>query len=160
MKKILSFALVCFLMIGLATLQAQPTTKKRAAKTNNSKSSENTPQKVAEDVCNCVNSFLNQYHPSIRKMMEDMAEFGEEKATENFQNTLLSLQGKEQEKALADAKRFSDDVRAGKMDNCIKNFEASVANMTDAEKEQVLRELESSPSCKIIDDLIKIGNQK
>ena len=114
MKKTLFFSLaVCFLMIGLAlNLQAQPPAKK-AMKTNKTKSAGDNPEKVAEDICNCVNDFFNQYHPSIRKMVEDMVEAGEEKATENFQNTLLSLQGKEQEKALADAQKFSDDVNSG-----------------------------------------------
>jgi len=159
MKKHLAFALaICFLMIGLAlNLQAQPPAKK-SAKTQQMNSAD-SPEKVAEDLCNCVNNFLNQYHPSIRKMIEDMIEFGQEKAAENFQNTLLNLQGKEQEKAIADAQRFSQDVNEGKMDKCIKAFEARTASMTDAQKTKVMQELESSPNCKIVDDLIKIGNQ-
>lgn len=160
MKKILSFTLtLCFLMVGLAlNLQAQPPAK-RAVKTNKTKSADDNPQKVAEDICNCINSFFNQYHPSIKRMIEDMVELGQEKATENFQNTLLSLQGKEQEKALADAQKFSDDVNTGKMDNCLKMFETKTTSMTDAQKEQVLKELENSPTCKIVDDLIKLGSK-
>jgi hypothetical protein len=149
---------VCFLMIGLAlNLQAQPPAKK--AVKNQKANSADTPEKVAEDLCNCINNFLNQYHPSIRKMLEDMVEFGEAKATENFQNTLLSLQGKEQEKAIADAQRFSDDVNNGKMNKCIKAFEAKTATMTEAQQAKILQELENSPACKIVDDLIKLGNK-
>lgn len=160
MKKTLSFSLaVCFLMIGLAlNLQAQLPAK-RAVKTNKTKSAGDNPQKVAEDICNCINDFFNQYHPSIKKMIEDMVELGEEKAVENFQNTLLNLQGKEQEKAVADAQKFSNDVNGGKMDACLKMFETQTVSMTDAQKEEVFKELENSPTCRIVDDLTKLGSK-
>lgn len=41
----------------------------------------------------------------------------------------------------------------------IKDFEAKTASMTDVQKEKVMQELESSPNCKIVDDLIKIRNK-
>jgi len=31
--------------------------------------------------------------------------------------------------------------------------------MTDVQKEKVMQELENSPACKIVDDLIKLGNK-
>ncbi len=161
MKKTISFTLtLCLLWIGLALNVYAQAPNKRAASTNKTKSAGDNPQKVAEDICNCVNNFFNQYHPSIKKLVEDMVELGEQKALENFQNTLLSLQGKEQEKALADAQQFSKDADEGKMDNCLKMFETRTTQMSEAEQQQVLRELENSPSCKLIDDLIKLGNKK
>ncbi|MFN3315981.1 MAG: hypothetical protein ACK40K_04150 [Raineya sp.] len=69
------------------------------------------------------------------------------------------MKGKEQEKAIADAQKFNEDVNNGKMDNCTKMFEEKAAKMTPAEQEQVMKELENSPSCKLVDDLIKIGNK-
>ncbi|GAB4124377.1 MAG: hypothetical protein OHK0045_11540 [Raineya sp.] len=133
--------------------------QKKAVKTNKVKSANDDPQKVAEEICNCVNNFFSQYHPSIKKMVEDMVEFGQEKAMENFQNTLLNLQGKEQEKAILDAQNFSKDVEEGKMDNCIKAFEARTASMNETQKAQVMKELESSPACKMVDDLMKLGQK-
>lgn len=160
MKKTLAFVFaLCFLWIGLADVFAQAPNK-RAASNNKNKSAGDTPQKVAEEICNCVNNFFNQYHPSIKKLVEDMVEFGQEKAMENFQNTLINLQGKEQEKAIADAQKFSKDADEGKMDHCLKMFETKAATMTEAQQQQVLRELENSPTCKLIDDLIKLGNKK
>jgi len=161
MKKKLSLVFaICSLMLGsVLNLQAQLPAKRTVKTNNDTKSAGDSPQKVAEDICNCVNNFFNQYHPTIKKMIEDMVELGEEKATEKFQNIVLSLQGKEQEKAIADAQKFSSEVNAGKMDNCLKMFQTRTTSMSDAQKEQILRELEISPACKMVDDLIRLGSK-
>lgn len=153
--------ILCLLWIGFAlNLQAQTPTK-RAVNTNKTSTTNagDSPQKIAEEICNCVNNFFNQYHPTIKTLVEDMVELGEEEAVKKFQNALMQLQGAEQEKAIADAQRFSEDANNGKMDNCLKIFEKKASMLTEAEQEQVMKELEISPSCKLVDDLIKIGNK-
>lgn len=84
----------------------------------------------------------------------------EEKALEKFQNALMSLSEKEQKKALDDTQKFSKDVDAGKLNVCLDKFKDTTFQMTEAKVQKILDELEKSLTCKLVDDLIKLGMQK
>ncbi len=155
-----TFSLVMFLLLSGSIAFAQPT--KKGVKNNSSSrnNSATTPENVAEELCNCINNFFNQYHPSIRQYIDDMLSLGEEKALEKFQNVLMNLPEKEQKKAVEDAQKFSKDVDAGKLNTCLNKFQSAASKMTEAQVQKVLDELEKSPSCKLVDDLMKLGMQK
>ncbi|PKQ67376.1 hypothetical protein [Raineya orbicola] len=158
MTKIFSFAM--FLLLSGSVALAQPSKKGVKSNSGSRNNSAATPEKVADELCNCINNFFNQYHPSIRQYIDDMLSLGEEKALEKFQNYLMSLPENEQKKAVDDAQKFSKDVEAGKLNICIDKFKNSASKMTEAQAQRVLDELEKSPACKLVDDLIKLGIQK
>lgn len=158
MTKIFSFAM--FLLLSGSVAFAQPSKKGVKSNSGSRNNSTATPEKVADDLCNCVNNFFNQYHPSIKQYIDDMLSLGEEKALEKFQNFLMSLPENEQKKAVDDAQKFSKDVEAGKLNICIDKFKNATSKMTEAQAQRVLDELEKSPTCKLVDDLIKLGIQK
>ncbi|MCS6796315.1 MAG: hypothetical protein NZ516_10185, partial [Raineya sp.] len=119
--------MVIFLLISRKIALAQPT--KKGVKTNSGSrnNSTNSPEKVAEGLCNCFNNFFNQYHPSIKQYLEAILTIGEEKAFEKFQNYLMTLNKREQKKAVENAQRFGKYVDEGKLDVCTEKFQKSVA---------------------------------
>jgi hypothetical protein len=42
-------------------------------------------KQFGDDLCNCLEKVFTPMHPAIKKMMTDMAEFGEEQAQKNFE---------------------------------------------------------------------------
>jgi len=169
MKKISTTIALCFLVTGLAFAQTKLPIKPKAATTNsnsraattNSTSKGETPRDVAEELCNCFNNFFNQYHPAIRSLVEDMALHGEEKALEAFQKKVMNMSQEEQQKVIADAQKFAEDANNPKsgMANCIQIFQTKTSKMSEKDAQKILDELEASPSCKTIDELIKIGTK-
>jgi hypothetical protein len=158
---------LCFFVIGLASLQAQVPAKAKAAAASKAtskakkKQGRDTPENVAEELCDCFNNYLNQYHPIISGMISDMAVLGEEKALENFQEKFSKLSEKEQQTVLNDVNSFSKDAKdsEGEMAKCINIFKTKTSKMSKADTQKVLDALERSPNCKTIDDLIKMANK-
>lgn len=170
MKKLLTTLALC-LTIGFTFAQGQLPTKSKAATTNKANTSSRasstgsstkageTPQQVAEELCNCFNNYFSQYHPLIKTFIEDMATQGQDKATQIFQDNILKLSQDEQAKVLADAQKFAEDANKenNSMTACFETFQKKTSTMPDDQVKKALEELELSPSCKTIDELIKIG---
>ncbi|MCU0437086.1 MAG: hypothetical protein MUC49_04175 [Raineya sp.] len=166
MKKLLTTLALC-LTVGFTFAQGQLPIKSKAATTNKANTSSKasttkageTPQQVAEELCNCFNNYFSQYHPLIKTFIEDMAIQGQEKAAQIFQDNILKLSQEEQTKVIADAQKFAED--ANKEPNgltaCFETFQKKTSTMPEAEVKKALEELELSPSCKTIDELMKIG---
>jgi len=173
MKKILTTLALCF-VIGSVVAQGQlPIKSKAASKVNantNSRASNNgnstkageTPQQVAEELCNCFNNYFSQYHPLIKTFIEDMASQGQEKATQIFQDNIMKLSQEEQQKVVADAQKFAEDANKenNAMTTCFETFQKKTSTMPEDQVKKALAELELSPSCKTVDELMKIGNAK
>lgn len=173
MKKLLTTLALCF-VVGFVVAQGQlpikskaaskvnSNTNSRASSTGSSTKGGETPQQVAEELCNCFNNYFSQYHPLIKNLIEDMAIHGEDKAVQAFQDKVIKLSQEEQQKVIADAQKFAEDANKENngMTGCFETFQKKTSTMPEEEVKKALAELELSPSCKTVDELIKIGNAK
>lgn len=172
MKKLLTTLALCFVVVlvvqgqlptkSKAASKVNSNTNSRASSTGSSTKAGETPQQVAEELCNCFNNYFSQYHPLIKSLIEDMAIHGEDKAVQTFQDKVVKLSSEEQQKVIADAQKFAEDANKepNGMTACFETFQKKTSTMPEDQVKKALAELELSPSCKTIDELIKIGNAK
>lgn len=156
MKQVL-FSLLIVLSVSIGYAQV-PGGNKKAASTSGSKQA--TPAQAANELCECVNKYLNSFHPAIKQFIVDMAEKGEEAAGSTLEQKMLNLSEKEQERVNADIARLQNGSDSDQMLQCFTDMEKKYSNLDDeAFGDKVMAELEKNQNCKFLLSLMKIGEE-
>lgn len=106
-------------------------------------------ESASQELCECMNSIFNKFHPKIIVLLTEMIEFGEEKAQENFRNYLETA-------SLEDTDKINEDIV--KMETMDGLFEERCAELkkkiekykSEELKEAVINTLSKKQECRLV----------
>ena len=114
---------------------------------------------AALDVCNCMNKFFDELHPKLIDLMNDILEFGEEQAQNNFMVYLASASEEDQARIATDVERM-DNVDQ-ELDEFCKEVEERYSEYDDSDEFEVkiISNLSTFPECKLVHSMMILAQE-
>ena len=116
---------------------------------------------LAQELCNCTEGIIKQYHPGIQALFKDMMSYGEEEAQKRFENYLTNASAKDQEKIMADItkmEQFDSEFQS----KCIDPLETKYSKYdgnTEFEN-KMMEKLQSLSECSFTYNLMLMGENE
>jgi len=107
-----------------------------------------TPEQIVDGFCNCL---FGDYHPVIRKFIENIGDFGDQTASQLLLESVLKMEPEEAQKALADAQKFKEN---NAMSTCLETFKSEIKALPESESQRTLELLKSTSIAKFVDKFI------
>ncbi len=106
------------------------------------------------ELCDCMNTFLNELHPQLLTLLEESIELDQEKAEENFMNFLLSASEEDMDKISQDIE-LMNNAEVILNQRCEMIYEKYEHFDTPKFEQDLINALSNNEDCKLLYNILK-----
>ena len=150
---------ISLLLTLLTTFTFTATANAQATEQTEEQKLEADAKSAAKGMCGCMNLFLDALHPKLIDLMNDMLEFGEEKAQAKFAAYLSGASSEDQAIIIKDIEKLEDfDVE---LDAFCGEVQDRYSTYDDSEEFEVkmVSHLSQLPECKLVYSMMLLGQE-